>query len=131
MTNNIDETGRHALTVNTAAWLVLPANERPYRPAAFRPAEKPAPTPRPAAVRVGFAEVDASATQVWPVSNAATVPVPTPRPSQPTGFITTVPAEPRDWRSRLWAMPWSARIAGIITLVSALVVAAVMAGVVS
>lgn len=135
MTNTDEDTGRHALTVNTAAWLVLPANERPYRPAAFRPAEKPTPTPRLASpVRAGFAEVDASATQVWPVSNAATVAVPTPRQAVPAATVPAV--EPRrDWRSRLLQvlknMPRPTRIAGTIVLVAGLIVAAVIAGVAS
>jgi hypothetical protein len=97
--------------MDTAAWLVLPANERPYRPLAVRPA---APKPAPHPMRA----VDASKVHAWPVANGDTVPVPAPRPPAPTGFITTEPAEPEGSRSK--------KVAVGIVIVSVAVVAIVI-----
>jgi hypothetical protein len=113
MTNNSEDTGRHALTMDTAAWLVLPANERPYRPLAVRPAapERPAPHPMRA--------VDASKVHAWPTANPDTVPVPAPRPATPP--VDTTPAQDLD---RPW--PRSKKVAVGIVTVSVAVVAIVI-----
>lgn len=111
--NSSEETGRHALTMDTNAWLVLPANVRPYRPLAVRPAvpEPSKPAPHPARV------ADASKVHAWPAANAATVPVPTPRPPAPTGFLTTVRPEPEWSRSKRIAVGIVIASAAVVLLV--------------
>lgn len=86
------------------------------------------PTPPPIQPQpVDPAHPNANSTHVWPVGNMRPTPSPAPRPPVPAVDVTP-PATRPDWRDRLSALPWPARIAGIITLVAGLIVAAVLAG---
>ncbi len=123
-TNN--GTKRHRFDMATGAYLQLPPDRRPYRPAKFRPAGPPA---HPAPTNPS----NVNSTHIWPAANANRS---APRPgTPPVDTLLPIPASGPDWRARLATtvrhMPWPARLLAVFLTACVLVVAAVILGVLS